>query len=446
MENFWLFLTIFLDVFPWIFLQYLPFRGKTVFSYPVTMALASSVMITWQVGFVALTVWTGNNLSLMFAYRLSQLLMLILLNIFLIRDNGYKRAFIYCLGFPAMMTILTLSSYLMRFVPIEGAPDYMIPALLRLGIIIVALPFVAHWWTKRFIPAIDARDVSIWKYAWPIPATFTLISLFYTKGNFGLVSVGLYEVLGRLAVFLGEISACVMLLKTLAQEEIRIRATEQAEKGQMLLALQAEQYQALAESIEETRTARHDLKQHLSVISALANQGELAQLQGYVARFVPQTQTSTMLHFCENLTVNAIVADCDRRSNEQNIRTDFLMDIPSDFRIRDTDLCIVLGNLLDNAREACAAVPQEARYIRARARNVENRLYLMVENSCAEHPRKEHGAYLSRKRGYRIAGTGLSSVEVIVHKYYGELTVETTEKTFRVSTTMEGVKEGKMAI
>ena len=38
--------------------------------------------------------------------------------------------------------------------------------------------------------------------------------------------------------------------------------------------------------------------------------------------------------------------------------------LPRELSIEDVDLCVLLGNLLDNALEACEKIPEDQRFLR----------------------------------------------------------------------------------
>ncbi len=94
---------------------------------------------------------------------------------------------------------------------------------------------------------------------------------------------------------------------------------------------------------------------------------------------------------------------------------------------------MILGNLLDNALEACARLDGQGR-IGLRMRREEEFYYITVVNTSGE-PRREGISYVSGKRGRDNGvghGLGLRSAERLAHRYGGLLATDYSEGEFRV--------------
>ena len=97
----------------------------------------------------------------------------------------------------------------------------------------------------------------------------------------------------------------------------------------------------------------------------------------------------------------------------------------------DMDLCVMVGNLLDNAIEACDAVKEEEnRFIRIYIDTLQNQLYISIMNGMAGTARRQGARFVSNKRGDRRQGFGLQQVDRIVEKYGGYLNRQTEEGVF----------------
>ena len=83
----------------------------------------------------------------------------------------------------------------------------------------------------------------------------------------------------------------------------------------------------------------------------------------------------------------------------------------------DIDLCVILGNLIDNAVESCEKVAEGSRFLRLYIGVFKKQLYLSVTNATAETVRKIDAAYISTKRGNH--GHGLKRIDRVVEKYGG---------------------------
>ncbi len=83
-------------------------------------------------------------------------------------------------------------------------------------------------------------------------------------------------------------------------------------------------------------------------------------------------------------------------------------------QVEDGDLCVILGNLLDNAAEACLRMPDGARELAFVLSEKESFLYLAVTNTTDGEVAEE-----SRKNDGMFHGIGVKSVRKVVEKYGG---------------------------
>ena len=172
----------------------------------------------------------------------------------------------------------------------------------------------------------------------------------------------------------------VLILHSTLQMIDRKRTTEELQLARRLLESQKEHYNQLLEHDQQVRIIRHDYRHH---IHALLNMDRQALLQEYAAR-------------------------CER----EGVAWDVKAALPDVLAVDDVSLCVILGNLLENAREACSRVVGE-RFIRVRARWLDGVLTLLVENSYDGAVRRDGGAFLSRKRD---GGLGMVSIRRILDR------------------------------
>ena len=181
--KFWFFLSVILDIYPWIFLHYYPFRQKLRFSYPLTMVFCVLAMLPYQIGVVWLGVQPWCNLQILASCRMFQYVLNLLLSLWLIRDRIVKNMFVAGMVMPISMFVLTLASYIRSWIPAE-APLYMVVSLLRLGLSAVLYPFLLRRWKWMLAPAMELEDKNLWNYSWPLPLTVTCVTILYTRSGF----------------------------------------------------------------------------------------------------------------------------------------------------------------------------------------------------------------------------------------------------------------------
>lgn len=124
------------------------------------------------------------------------------------------------------------------------------------------------------------------------------------------------------------------------------------------------------------------------------------------------------------------------RIREAGIRLEAEFSLPEALPFPEPDLCVVLGNLLENAQEACSGL--ENPYIRVAAKlTAANAFVLLVENSAPTSPRQRaDGSLLSTKREGTGIGTG--SVRLLAQEHGGMAEFRWEEGVFQASVFLPG--------
>ena len=193
------------------------------------------------------------------------------------------------------------------------------------------------------------------------------------------------------------------------------------ENNQALLKLQiANEQQKLQDSIRwntEVNTLRHDLKNHLLCISEYIRLQQTDAAMEYIEKLIGQVKKELPYHMMtSSVAVNAILdlkkLVCDE--NQIDIKYFVLEELP---KIDETDLCVILANLLDNAIEA--ASKEEKRQIRLSMEIIGNYFRIVVQNRIAKSVLKSNKKLGTTKKNQKIHGFGLQSVEDAVERNDG---------------------------
>lgn len=170
----------------------------------------------------------------------------------------------------------------------------------------------------------------------------------------------------------------------------------------------------------QTRGWRHDLKNHLQTMQAYLEMGQTKQLGSYLRELTDDYNSVDIQIRTGNAMVDAILNSKLSVVKARDIRVDATAALPPDLPVSEVDLSVMIGNLLDNAMEACLKVPQEERFLRFYMAKVRDNLYIYVMNAADGAYRKGFGKYLSTK-GTDSHGYGLYRIDKVVKKYRGYL-------------------------
>lgn len=168
----------------------------------------------------------------------------------------------------------------------------------------------------------------------------------------------------------------------------------------------------------QTRGWRHDFKSHLQTMQAYLEMGQTGRLEQYLRELTEDYSTIDASLRTGNAMVDAVLNSKLSILRAKDIRVDAAAQVPADLPVSDVDLSVMLGNLLDNAMEACLKLPEQDRFVRLYMAKAKENLYIYVMNSADGTYRRGAGGYLSTK-GTGSHGYGLWRIDRVVRKYKG---------------------------
>ena len=169
----------------------------------------------------------------------------------------------------------------------------------------------------------------------------------------------------------------------------------------------------------EMRGWRHDYHNHIQTMKAYRKLGEDGKLDEYLTALDADLTSVDTLIKSGNVKVDAILNSKLSLAKERQVNVSAKAIVPSELSMSEIDLCVILGNLLDNAIEAALRLEDEAaRQIRVYIDIKRDQLYISITNTCGGSVRKQNGHYLSAKEG-GSHGFGLMRVDRLIDKYAG---------------------------
>lgn len=205
---------------------------------------------------------------------------------------------------------------------------------------------------------------------------------------------------------------------------------EALEKTARLAQMRELYYESLQSRQTQVRTLRHDLRNHLCAVQGLLAQGETENAQKYLAELTSSPALHGAKHICENELAN-VVFSCKLEEMERcGLLPDVLVTLPKELSIADTDLCALLGNVLDNAIEAGKNAQDKIITVRARADR--GMLMLCVKNSFRDKPIVESGILTTNKLNPKEHGLGVRGMQEIATRYGGTLETSIYQNQFEL--------------
>lgn len=193
-----------------------------------------------------------------------------------------------------------------------------------------------------------------------------------------------------------------------------------AEFARGIVATGREHYQKMDEIYGKLRILNHDYKYHLNATRKMLQVGDTQGANKYLTDIEQKLFHYDLQNFCTNHVINALVADYAERCKKMSIPFDVSLNIPEPLSVPDYDLCIILGNLLENAVNACGKLEQN-RSIKLESKSIQNQLLFMVKNSFDGNVAHKDGIPFSKKDN---GGFGLRSVKEVIAGHGGDILFE----------------------
>lgn len=183
-------------------------------------------------------------------------------------------------------------------------------------------------------------------------------------------------------------------------------------------------------SIAQVRSLKHELRHHVETMEALYANRDYRRLGAYLAELGAERDALPQLYYTENFLINAILAGRLGPAREKGVRVECRVSVPEELPIADADLCTLLANLLDNAVEACARLPEDAdRFINLSLEVRQDLLLLTCANSAPPDPAQPPG-FSTSKADSDSHGLGIPAMRRVAEKHDGVLEVSQTDGVF----------------
>lgn len=318
--------------------------------------------------------------------------------------------------------------------PSLASQDYRWSSALTLLAVEVVIAIPSFLYMQRvFTPAVEKEPSGMeWKYLWLIPATFYIIWFYTFYGNSSDTGLELAlrpkTTLFLLIINVGAFLIYYVVSRLISEQEKTLELTERNH----LLAMQAMQYQNLQGKITEARRAKHDVRHHIALLQEYLNDGRFDALRDYLSTYNESLPDDSLVRFCENDAANAVLLYFAQQAKNSGIDYSVKADIPNGTPVSDTDMSVLLGNLLENAVDACRAEDIHDKRIVFRADLAGNSLCITVDNTYTGTLKYAgNGDLLSTK--HRGTGLGTKSVRCIAEQYGGVCRFEVKDGLFCAS-------------
>lgn len=218
---------------------------------------------------------------------------------------------------------------------------------------------------------------------------------------------------------------CILLLKYMLTRKEKDFVTIQEEATH-------QKYVEMEKILQQSRHQIHDLKHDLLALNEYAKEKDLDGLQNYLQKMgegLEVTRTGVWTH---NRIWDFVIQQKKAQAEEEGIKVDIDIPLLSGLPFDDREGCVLFGNLLDNAMEACRKIKKGEKWIRIKADRQQQMLFLQISNSIWEKPKSRENEWITSKKQPSLHGFGLKSVKNIVEQNGGVVTYDVQDNQFTV--------------
>lgn len=194
------------------------------------------------------------------------------------------------------------------------------------------------------------------------------------------------------------------------------------------------EFNNLVKTTEQLREIKHDMQIYLDTIHLMAKEGNINDLISYTEQYQKDLSVSQTIVSTGNTAIDCILSTKLNSAKKLGIKTDYSVMIPKAFPLESVELSSVLGNLWNNAIEACTRLmsenPSQQAFINFYIKPYQNMVLLHIENNFNGALQTDgNNNYLSIKSesGH---GFGLKRIREIIDNADGLMQITTDNNIF----------------
>lgn len=241
-------------------------------------------------------------------------------------------------------------------------------------------------------------------------------------------------------VYLMALSCSILCILTLGIYESMLKYARENMEHNLTIQQKEMQYKFLNSieiSIEELRQLKHDFANHITCMNGYLYYKKYDDLKLYMDRLSEPLNYSEDVMLLEHTTMSALIYSKMQLAEKSCINMKVSTDLKELIAIEDIDLCILIGNILDNAIEGCRYSEKENKEISLSIKT-KNRCILIdcINDMNEKHIIFEKNIFKTNKENKLNHGLGMKNIYSIVDKYSGKIDIDLSDERFVLHSTM----------
>lgn len=339
-------------------------------------------------------------------------------------------------GFPVIFNMLTATvcthapALVARVYILETGQSIWTEILIRLIISIPLLGIIYRYMRPYYIKMLTVMKKG-WGYLCLIPGLYYLLNILDFI-VFPLDTVSEYRracLTCFIALFITIVSyGVIFTLFGRILHGAEMRDEQQLLKSQMKA--MERQIDMLKESEKKVQVYRHDLRHYIADIKVLIESGNIKEALQVLGSFDEQSRETSISHYCDNPTVNAILVYYIQKARQEGIKVELECRLPERLPVEASELAMVLANAIENAIHACLGVPKDReRFIRIKLISSPQLAIEIINSYTGTVTFDENGIPVSLEIGH---GLGTRSISSFVERHDGIIEYNADGTLFRL--------------
>ena len=206
------------------------------------------------------------------------------------------------------------------------------------------------------------------------------------------------------------------------------RYKSEKEAAETKFDLQKRYYETLEAHQYETDALWHDMRKHLDAVKMLANNRN-ANAEEYLSELETQIRDIPTIIKTSQPIISALLTEEIRKAKKENIHIDLDVRLENELKVNPVDLCVLLGNLFDNAFEACCGLSDAAaRHIEICLAQKSSAIFIEVKNT--------HDPFAEKTSQQGKRGFGLKNIQRVVDKHNGDMEIRSDNNVYQTTITI----------
>ena len=261
-------------------------------------------------------------------------------------------------------------------------------------------------------------------FASSILAVFLIFWILYDSNNTKYNSIVMICLIG---LFSGNFLALYLYERSARQNQI----IREQEKFEQQMESQLKHMDEIILKQNELRRVKHDMVNQLIAIKSYLDNADISGGQQYVAGITDQLQRLSPSVNTGNNALDAILSTKKSLAESKGIVFNNEIRIQERLPLDPKDLCIIFGNALDNAIEACDRLPENAeKLIDLLLVQDAHALFCVLSNTT---PANNERTFTTSKADKTNHGFGLQNIRDALANYGAEPVIEQEGETFSLS-------------